>query len=594
MEALVADVLKSSNYGPVNEDEYEEDEDENPSKLAVKKPKFLLDCQDPPTPALIHDGEDYDLWVGPLWSVKISKLDPSDVTQHLAALTCEPNKGKKKFSPWAKSQVFHIGCLSKGRLYMPPWYAKLAFPKAHRVRNATTRGNPMRPGVAFSGSLYSHPPQQQAAKHYISWLAKNIECSSCIISLPCGYGKTVLFLYIAAALGRVTLVLAHKLPLVDQWITEARRFLPAGRVGYIKADGIRIEGVDVIIASIQSLHSHIQARKPYLKRLREIVGTLCMDEGHHGVASTFSEVYNYVPAIYRFVLTATPRRKDGLMNHLQMIAGPIIFRAFRQVGEVHVLCLKYLSEAHVELRRGKMLQHQEMTNRLTQDDNRTEIGCRLMSMLVDQGRRFLIVTPRVEHVHAVGDRLDALFGARANLRHKVTMFVEDPKPNKRRKRKEETREEADRLANEALWEWQDTGPHGHDEVFEAPVVGRVLQGMKQLDRELQYEATFTVTTTQMMEEGVSYKKWDTLIDFDNVSDPEQVIGRILRACPTKRVPLVVDMWIAVSLFSGLFYKRFNFYKAEGFTRTWIEVEKPKDLESIIDVVRYDVPAPAVL
>jgi len=45
--------------------------------------------------------------------------------------------------------------------------------------------------------------------------------------------------------------------LVDQWMEEARAFLPGVRVGYIKDGIMRVEGVDIIVASVQSLRSHI-------------------------------------------------------------------------------------------------------------------------------------------------------------------------------------------------------------------------------------------------------------------------------------------------------------------------------------------------
>ena len=65
-----------------------------------------------------------------------------------------------------------------------------------------------------------------------------------------------------------------------------------------------------------------------------------MDEGHHAVASTFAHVFNAIPARFRLVLTATPRRKDKLLPQLQMLAGPVVFRAFRQVKEVFVVALE--------------------------------------------------------------------------------------------------------------------------------------------------------------------------------------------------------------------------------------------------------------
>lgn len=549
----------------------------------VEKPKFICDGDQPPEPARVYAGSDaaWDLRSGAMWSVKTCSLPDDHVAQHLEALTCVPNKGKS-FAPGAKVVSFTIGHVCGGRLYMPPWYARRAFPKATVACCEYTRGAPMRSGVVFEGALRTHPPQQQAIARYGEWMAANADCSPCIISLPCGYGKTVVFIYLAVALGRVTLVLAHKLPLVDQWIEEVRRFVPAARVGYIKSHGVRIEDVDIIVASTQSLFSHLETGREYLPRLFARVGLLCMDEGHHAVASTFSRVFNACPAQYRVVLTATPRRKDGLMPHLQMIGGPVIFRALRQVGEVHVLCVEYVSDAHAEITMGrragpKHVNRQAMTNKLTEDGNRTAIACAIIRVLALQGRRVLVVTPRVSHLNEVADVLDVDAAITALPRRRVSLFVRDAKPTKRRRRKDESEEEASALAQAALFDWEDSGPHGHSQDFEAPHVGRVLEGMPQLDRELQYEATIVIATSQMMEEGISIKELDTIVDLDNMSDSEQVIGRILRACPGKKVPLVVDLWIACSIFKGLFYKRFAYCRDEGFSSRSIQVSTLEDV-----------------
>jgi hypothetical protein len=487
--------------------------------------------------------------------------------------------------PARRGATFHIGRVVGDRLVMPPWYARLAFvePDAAKCAPAPapasglTRGEPMRPGIAFAGALFAHPPQQQALERYGAWLRDHAECPSCVVSLPCGYGKTVWFLCLARALGRVTLVLTHKLPLVDQWAAEARAFLPGARIGCITDKRARVDGVDFIVASIQSLRNHVARQAPHVASLLARVGCVCLDEGHHAVASTFASVLAVVPARYRVVLTATPRRKDGLLPQLQWVAGPVVFQAFRRVGEVHVLALEYVDAAgaHVE-RRGRfgVLDTAAMTTALTADANRTAIAVAVIATLAaQQRRRVLVVTPRVEHVHAVAAAVcDALAPHAAALARRVSVFVPAPPPRRRRG----AAREDDAAWAAALDAWEDTGPHGAATAFDAPLVGCVVQGMDAPARALAYEGTVVVTTSQMMEEGISYKQWDTLVDLDNTSDPEQVVGRILRACENKRVPLVVDMWTNLSLFAGLFWKRWRMYRAEGFSCRRLRVESVAD------------------
>ena len=537
-----------------------------------------------------------------MWSVPTGTLDAAHVAAHLAALKCEPNKDKRTM-PGVKKPVFFIGHVTGGRLYMPPWYGKLAFPRAIRYRTSYCRGEAMRDGVSFAGKLAHHPPQQQAAQAYLAFLKANMDASACVLTLPCGYGKTVLFLFLASALRRVTLVLVHKLPLLEQWIVEARRFLPAARVGYVRADAQRVEGVDVIIASTQSLCSHIQTGQAYLATLFRRVGFVCMDEGHHAIATTFSSVFNTIPAQYRLVLTATPRRKDGLMDKLQMIGGPVVFRAFRQVGEVHVVCVRYdnATAAPDQFRRvaggQRVLNYTDMLTALSQDAERNRIVLALIEAQMPFHRRVLVVTCRKDHVTALADALDARFrdaGTAAALARQVSLVVPDTAPRKRRRQKDEGPEDAARLAQEALYAWEDSGPHERLQDFPAPVVGRVVEGMEDVGRRLQYEAAVVVTTTQMMDEGISYNGWDTLVLLNDTSDPEQVVGRILRVCPTKRVPLVLDLWMAQSMFYGLANARRQSYLDEDFDIHDIQVTTVADVPDAGYWRQFDKPAPAVM
>ena len=50
-----------------------------------------------------------------------------------------------------------------------------------------------------------------------------------IISVPCGYGKTVLGLYLATKLKLKTLVIVHKEFLMNQWKERIEQFVPDAR-----------------------------------------------------------------------------------------------------------------------------------------------------------------------------------------------------------------------------------------------------------------------------------------------------------------------------------------------------------------------------
>jgi superfamily II DNA or RNA helicase len=67
----------------------------------------------------------------------------------------------------------------------------------------------------------------------------------------------------------------------------------------------------------------------------------------------------------------------------------------------------------------------------------------------------------------------------------------------------------------------------------------------------------------MASEGYDNPKLDTLILSTPKSDVEQCIGRILRQ-ENSNYPLVVDIQDYNSVFTGMNFKRKNFYKKKGF------------------------------
>ena len=59
-----------------------------------------------------------------------------------------------------------------------------------------------------------------------------------IISVPCGWGKTIMALYLIGKLKRKTIIIVHKEFLLNQWIKRIEEFLPEARVGIIQASKI--------------------------------------------------------------------------------------------------------------------------------------------------------------------------------------------------------------------------------------------------------------------------------------------------------------------------------------------------------------------
>ena len=101
--------------------------------------------------------------------------------------------------------------------------------------------------------------------------------------MPCGYGKTVIGLYLCAKLKVKTLVVVHKEFLVNQWKERIKQFLPDAKIGKIQSNKIYIDGYDIVIGMLQSI-SMIE----YNQDIFNDFGFVIYDECHHSGAETFS------------------------------------------------------------------------------------------------------------------------------------------------------------------------------------------------------------------------------------------------------------------------------------------------------------------
>ncbi len=123
-----------------------------------------------------------------------------------------------------------------------------------------------------------------------------------IINAWVSWGKTVAALAIAKKLGQKTLVVTHTTNLRNQWEKEVHKAfgIQAGRIG----SGVMNTSPPITIGNIQTLYRRI----PEIKNL---FGTVILDEMHHVSSPTFTRIIDEMPARYKIGLTGTLERKDG-------------------------------------------------------------------------------------------------------------------------------------------------------------------------------------------------------------------------------------------------------------------------------------------
>lgn len=397
---------------------------------------------------------------------------------------------------------FPVYCESKHKLYLPRYFGlkKYGTPLINKIQQGEK--------VTMDFPLSLKPKQIPIAEAY---LKAAHEKGGGIISVPCGYGKTVLGLYLASKLGVKTLVIVHKEFLVNQWKERIKQFLPYARIGRIQGSNIYVDGYDIVIGMLQSI-----SMKEYDESVFSSFGFVIYDECHHLGAETFSRALLKTGCQYTLGLSATPTRADGLTKVFQWHLGDIVYKINkREEDNVKVKCIKYYLEETVEdynkivLNYNKKPNNAQMINNICGYGPRTECIIQEAVKCLSEGRKLLILSDRRNHLKDIKALLD-------------------------------------------------------DTEYSS---GFYLGGMKEKDLEETESKDVILGTFMMASEGFDCRyPLNSIILASPKSNIEQAVGRILRqeAKDRKFVPLIIDIMDEFSTFSGQCFKRIKFYNKNKY------------------------------
>ncbi len=393
------------------------------------------------------------------------------------------------------------------RLYLPKYFGLRRFGAPPPAEVTLDPGDPVGAALRFTGSLRDE--QRRPLDAFLE-AARDPARMGGILSLPCGFGKTVAALYAVAALGVRTLVVVHKDFLLNQWRDRILEFLPDASIGIVKAKKLDVEGRDIVIASLQSL-----SMKQYDPDVFKGIGFLIIDECHRVGTEVFSRALHKTNFRYSLGISATVDRKDGMTKAFIAFLGDVLFKGHRSKEErVLVVQHRFWHES--------MLYHREET-----------IGA--------IGRPN--VSRMINNIAAFGPRTAAIVDA-------VERMV-------RRQPGRKVLVLSDRKA-------QLTDVRAGLEALSPPVTAGFYWGGMKPAALAETEATKQVmlATFSYAAEGMDVPSLDTLVLASPKSDIEQSVGRILRtkAGDRTRTPLVYDFVDEFSLFERQGLKRAAFYR----------------------------------
>lgn len=170
--------------------------------------------------------------------------------------------------------------------------------------------------------LLEYPREAIPLYDYQDEAVENMIASGCgILQSPCGSGKTQMGIALASRLRRKTLWVTHTQDLLRQSYDRAAQYFPKTILGTITAGKVQV-GSHMTFATVQTLS------KLDLARYKYTWDVIIVDECHRLAGSPtsvtmFYRVMSCLAARYKYGLSATVHRSDGLIKSTFAIVGDV-------------------------------------------------------------------------------------------------------------------------------------------------------------------------------------------------------------------------------------------------------------------------------
>lgn len=364
--------------------------------------------------------------------------------------------------------------------------------------------------VNYNASINLYDYQENAVNSLI-------QAQGGILQSKAGSGKTRMGIATICRMGKKTLWLTHTNELLNQSYNAAAEFIDKKLLGKITAGKIQIAD-GITFATVQTLS------KADLNALRYEWDMIVVDECHRASmsvtrATMFSKVLNNLAARYKYGLSATLHRADGLILCTYALLGGVAHSV--PDSAVHTMQVKIeRKDTGVKISRACLdtdgtLVYAKLINYLAEHKRRNIIISDDLFKLSEQGHSIILLSDRVEHLKELKKRLPASYQEEVVILH-----------------------------------------------------GKV----KKADRERGLEEMRTkkkhilLATYQLAKEGLDVPCLDRLLFATPVKDYAivvQSVGRIARVCEGKGEPVVYDYVDDIGFLESMWKKRCTSYRKDG-------------------------------
>ena len=255
--------------------------------------------------------------------------------------------------------------------------------------------------VPYESDIAPYPYQEEA-------ITACIKAKNGVLVMPCGSGKTQCGLEIIARLHGNALWLTHTQDLLNQSKKRAESVLRCGKFGTITAGKVNI-GETITFATVQTMC------KIDLAKYRDAFDVIICDECQHAAGSPtrvtqFYKVMSSLSARYKFGLTATPKRADGLEIAMFALLGDVIHEVSREAVahntcEVHVQTIEtgWVPEYDCVLNADGTIDYNRVVEAMTHDQTRFDLVLQAINQL---SGGIIVLANRVEYLQWLHEAYD--------------------------------------------------------------------------------------------------------------------------------------------------------------------------------------------
>ncbi len=277
---------------------------------------------------------------------------------------------------------------SGDKVYLPFRWALDNVPTlSRRERSEMTSIKPV-----FTTQLRS--VQKEIKDDCISFLNKK---GCVLISLYPGAGKTCLSIFLASRIGLKTLIVCHRLVLMEQWKGAIKRFVENPSIGVLTPSlsdkkMAKEKACDFLLVNAQNV-------KKLGEECFRDVGLVIIDEIHAIMAESLSECLYYVSPRYMIGLSATPNRPDGLDKLLDFYFG----EDTKITRELHHPHLVYKIDTNITFEEDSKIQWSSMITSQCLNQTRNQLIVDIILHFSE--RNFLVLCKRVDQAKFIHDQL---------------------------------------------------------------------------------------------------------------------------------------------------------------------------------------------